>query len=190
MSKVTTEGFSVAQGESSAASNLLSEGKLMDNGFQLDKWVWTDNDFDDMAWHDCSVYSIAFCSDEYSIAFDIDYIFEWIHSEQDEKYFKFWIVPATLVFDNIYNLCFDISSYNGALEIDTITRENPLKPNNASYVHNKDEWTWRIECQQGTISFQSIGYKMYVKMPPILSNQQKIALDKRGGINFSKEKLC
>lgn len=63
--------------------------------YQLDKWLWTDADFDAMGWHDSLIY--AFKVDQ-NLYFDIDYIFKWVQPEQDH-WFSFYIAPCTLVFE-------------------------------------------------------------------------------------------
>jgi hypothetical protein len=38
----------------------------MENVFNLEKWEWTDADFDKMGWHDCSIYAMRFDDDIFS----------------------------------------------------------------------------------------------------------------------------
>lgn len=159
----------------------------MKNIYKLNKWIWTEKDFDQMRWHDSLIYSMSFFSEKYEFSLDIDYIFEWIHPKHGEKYFKFWIAPATIVFENFYDLILDLETSSG-LDIDAITRKNPQIPKNVKYIKKDTEWTWEIECQQGSISFKSVGFKMYVNSAPILSSKQYLGLDVRGGINFTRGK--
>ena len=150
---------------------------------KLKKRIYTEEDFDKMLWHDCNIYSFAVFPDEFEIAFDLDYIFEWI-KEDNHEYYKFWVSPVTLVFENIYDICFDVET-NGKLEIDSITRENPKTPKNVEYISKKIEWQWNINCQQGLISLMSVGFKMFIKAEPIL-NSQYLGLKKRNGTNFNR----
>jgi hypothetical protein len=30
--------------------------------YELEKWIWTEADFDVMGWHDSSIHALAFCS--------------------------------------------------------------------------------------------------------------------------------
>ncbi|MEC0226441.1 hypothetical protein [Paenibacillus alba] len=71
------------------------------------KNLWNDEDFDNMNWHDCKVYGIGFDDDKYKLVFDIDYILDWVKPEKDNIYFKFWVAPSTLVFENVYDLNID-----------------------------------------------------------------------------------
>ena len=64
--------------------------------YQLEKFLWTDHDFENMDWHDCKLFAISF-GDNFQLLLDIDYIFKWV---QTGKTFKFWVSPCTLVFEN------------------------------------------------------------------------------------------
>ncbi|MEQ8198297.1 MAG: hypothetical protein ABRQ27_09870, partial [Clostridiaceae bacterium] len=60
--------------------------------FNVEKWVWTTNDFEKMGWHDCKIHAMAFDELNFKILFDIDYIFKWVEPGEDERY-HFWISP-------------------------------------------------------------------------------------------------
>ncbi|MEJ6979425.1 hypothetical protein WG906_03130 [Pedobacter sp. P351] len=45
--------------------------------YDLENQIWTEQDFDNMGWHDSSIYGIAF-GRPYELSFDIDYIFKWV----------------------------------------------------------------------------------------------------------------
>jgi hypothetical protein len=143
----------------------------MTDKYELEKWLWTESDFEMMGWHDSRVYAVAFSPEKFEIVFDIDYIFQWVHPKQDEKFFSFWVSAATLVFENTYDFKFDISSYSGGLEIDCIKREDVGSPKNGEYIGKGKEWIWTIECQEGEIKFRSAGYKQYVRSKPKLGGQ-------------------
>jgi hypothetical protein len=145
--------------------------KLVVDTYKLEKSIWTESDFEIMGWHDSRIYATAFSPEKCEIIFDIDYIFQWIHPKQDENYFSFWVSPATLIFENVYNVEFSFQSYDGALEIDSIKREYVGAPINAQYIGKNKEWIWSIECQQGEIKFRAAGFKQYVRAEPKLGGQ-------------------
>lgn len=120
---------------------------------ELEKWIWTEDDFDIMGWHDSKIHALAFVPEDFEIAFDIDYILQWIHPKPNETYFKFWVAPATLVFENVRDVEFDIESYNGDLVIDDVRREEPGKPLNAQFIGKDVDWLWVIECRQARLGF-------------------------------------
>ena len=151
--------------------------------YQLDKSMWTEDDFENMQWHDNPIHAITF-SDNFEIIIDIDYIFEWIL--KGKKYF-FWISPCTFIFENVYDLTFDVGPISPGFTIDFITKENPQKPKNAEYVKRDTEYYWTIEMQEGTISFKSIGYKQFVRQKPRLLATQKLDTLQRGEISFERK---
>ncbi|WP_257675328.1 hypothetical protein [Clostridium felsineum] len=108
----------------------------MGNKHSVEKIIWTENNFDEMKWHDCRIYAFAF--NEYKLMLDIDYIFEWVIPQTDEKYYKFWVSPVTIVFDNVYDLQIDIESIcDLEIRIEEIYREQARMPKNKDYI-NKD----------------------------------------------------
>jgi len=158
----------------------------MSESFQVEKWVWTEADFEKMRWHDSQIHAIAFSPEKFEIVLDIDYILQWIHPKQNETYYKFWVSPATLVFKNVCEVNFDIGSYTCGLEIDSIKREDARRPRNTDHIRKYQEWLWTIECQEGQITFRSAGYKQYIRTFPIFSGSQTLPIGTRG---FSFERM-
>lgn len=156
----------------------------MITNYQLEKWVWTDADYEQMGWHDCRIRAFAFLGDELQLMLDIDYIFEWVQLP-DSVYFQFWVAPATLIFENVYDIEIDIHT-DDELEIADLLREDPLRPRNADYVQREQEWKWIFDCQRGEISLRSIGYAQYIRSAPRLVARQYLTLNERGGISFSR----
>jgi hypothetical protein len=150
--------------------------------FKLDKHIWTEADFDSMNWHDNPIHAMTF-SENFELLLDIDYIFEWVLKG---KKYLFWISPCTLVFENVYDLTFDIGPTTPRLTIDFLTKENPQRPKNSEYIKRDTEFDWTIEMQEGTIGFKSVGFKQYVRALPKLLATQKLVLAERGGISFEK----
>src|SRR6266566_3790036 len=162
----------------------MAEPKL-----DVEKWIWTDADFEKMGWHDAQLHGIARYEkverDEeegseghYSgveLLLDIDYILKWVTS--DPKW-KWWVAPSTLVFENAY----DFQMRNGSSlqwEISEIVREP------AKYPYGVDCWKWEI---YGTgMVFLAKGYKQYIRQKPILKNFQSFTFEERGGVSFSKQ---
>ncbi|MDQ6785521.1 MAG: hypothetical protein M3033_01695 [Acidobacteriota bacterium] len=155
--------------------------------YKVEKWIWTDADFEQMNWHDTRVYAVAFAADAYEIIFDIDYIFEWIHPTKGETYFRFWIAPATLVFENVYDIEMNLSETD--FELDFVERKEPRKPKNAEFINRETEWLWLLEAQRGSIGFHSAGYKQYIRKNPVFGQAQSLEMDERGGISFHRGRL-
>ena len=140
--------------------------------YQLEKSVWTDDDLENMGWHDCKLFGISF-GDNFQMLLDIDYIFKLVKTG---KTFKFWVSPCTLVFENVYDLEFQMDGISNGIEIDDITRDNSQNPRNADFIKRDTEFDWTIEAQQGSICFKSVGLKQYVRKVPKLIPGQYLEL--------------
>lgn len=138
-----------------------------------------------MGWHDCLIHALAFSPDTFELLLDIDYVLEWLQPEPGETLFKFWVAPATLIFENVYDVDLDIGSYTGGLEIDRISREDAHLPRNAVHTRYDTEWLWTIDCQEGDIKLRSAGYTQYIRSAPQFG-RQKLGLSARGGYSFGR----
>ena len=148
--------------------------------FDLQKLVWKDSDFENMSWHDCRIHAMSFNPDN-ELSFDIDYITQWVLKG---KTYKFWIAPATIVFENVYDFVLENSSMD--FIIDEIVREDKGKPANADYIGRDKEFAWSIQLISGSISFCSVGFKQYMRKKPIFQSADYLMLDARGGISFER----
>jgi hypothetical protein len=151
--------------------------------YKLEKPVWTQVDFNVMGWHDSKVWGILANTDEWELLVDLDYIFKWVHPKGEEKYFKCWVAPVTMVFENVYDVKMNIESEQGEIEVADLHMENPRKTKNGKFT----EYTFRFECQEGEITLSATGYKMYVRQKPRLLQGQQLEFTERGGVNFGRE---
>jgi hypothetical protein len=151
--------------------------------YELENTVWDESSFEEMHWHDANIYGFAFLPEKFEFILDIDFILEWIHPIPPEVYFKFWVAPATLVFENVHNLRIDLEPIY-SIAIDKITRDDPRKPINAEYISRDTEWKWKINTQGGEINLRSVGYKLYFRQKAILGSSQELGIEARGGISF------
>lgn len=150
--------------------------------YELEKEVWSENDFNVMGWHDASIWSMAPNSEQFEYLLDLDYIFKWVHPEEGETYFKFWVAPVTMVFENTSDVKIEIESQQGLIEVSDLHMEYPeLTPNGKFTSH-----TYRFECQEGEILIKATGFKMYVRQKPKLIQGQSFKLEERGGVNFKR----
>jgi len=156
--------------------------------YKLEKWIWSEKDFEKMGWHDCHIHSLAFYPEKFELALDLDYIFKWVEPKKGETHYKFWVAPVTMVFENVYDISINIETSLG-IEIASISRSNQSAPRNVEFINKVEQWDWNIDCQEGTIFFKSVGYTMYVKSEPIFLSNQVIDINDRGGINFERGKL-
>jgi hypothetical protein len=141
--------------------------------FHIDKYLWTTSDFEELGWHDCTIYKIRIDTD---LEMDIDYILKWNSPDIDGLPFTFWISPATLVFRSISNLKMDLEdNYKSSIEIDYIEMEG-----------SGDSRQWDIATQNGLIQFKSTGFEQYIRQKPFFEFSQTIAHLDRGGFSLER----
>ena len=100
--------------------------------------------------------------------------------------FQVLVSPATLVFENVYDLEIDVGSYSYGLDILDVKREDIRPPQNAQHIDKDAEWLWIIECDQGEIKFLSAGLKQYIRSVPVLGDQ--VLESKSRGLSFFRGK--
>src|SRR5687768_10987408 len=137
-----------------------------------------------MGWHDATVHGIAFLSETWELALDLDYVFEWVEHTEPEPHFTFWVAPCTLVFDNVSDLRLELEPYP-ELSVADLSRADPGVPRNAEFIGKAADWQWTLECHQGVISFRATGYTQYVRAAPV-HGEQSIAFAQRGGVSFDR----
>jgi hypothetical protein len=136
--------------------------------------IYSDADFPQMGWHDATVYSMMFPTDDFSISFDIDYIFKW---HRTGAAFSGWdVAPCTLKFENVSKLkvALDWSLPDNMLLNDTsfmdIRRQNMQPSPNGKVVC----WDYEIELDVGVITFNATGFEQVVRVPPIFCESQQL----------------
>lgn len=150
--------------------------------FKLEKTIWDDSDFDVMGWHDATIWSTVANPDEFEFLVDLDYIFKWVQPTEGETYFKFWVAPVTMIFENAHNVSVEIESEQGTIEVANFHRENPRLTLNGKLT----QYTYRFECQEGNVSLTATGFKMYVRRAPQLLQYQSFGLKERKGVRFGR----
>ena len=140
--------------------------------YKLEKSIWTQNDYEQMGWHDCPIYAMSF--DDH-VKFDLDYILKWNNPEVEGLPFTFWISPVTLTFENVslFKVNFEVNFING-LEIAAISKRNL-----------DDTIEWIIDTQEGVITIHATSYKQIIRRKPSFQFGQHISFEERGGISFS-----
>ena len=132
------------------------------------KNTWTDDDFSEMGWHDNYIHSIIFPGNDYTMTFDIDYIFKW-ELVKEKNLYNFWISPVLLMFKNVSNLKIDIDFENSiGLDIVELKRVNSRpSPNGKLTIQD-----YIINTDKGLITFESTGFVQKVKKQPIFTSSQ------------------
>jgi hypothetical protein len=155
----------------------------MSTGPTFAKAVWTAADFDQMSWHDCAVHAIAVepaPPHPGRLLVDLDYIVEWVCPTPSADTFIFWICPATLVFDEAWDLVGDINlrGFSFELSLETLDRTGPDE-------HDSFEWT--LAGPEFTLAMRATGFTQYLRRPPIRSPHQRLSVAERGGLSFDRQ---
>jgi len=116
--------------------------KKMREQYQIEKWIWNQNDFEQMGWHDNAIWAMAF---DDNVKFDLDYIFNWVKPESKYGSYRFWISPVTLIFSNPTKFKVEMETdFVNGLEIADIEREII-----------DDKTTYIIQAQEGRILIET-----------------------------------
>ncbi|MEV4260441.1 hypothetical protein [Kribbella sp. NPDC049584] len=150
---------------------------------ELEKATWTEADFEVMGWHDCRVHavSIGVAEDGFPwirVLLDLDYIVEWVKPKAGR--FSFWITPATLVFDEAWDVTGQLDPTNDLLEIADLHRlDSP---------DDKPDPLWHVEGQNFDLRLRAPAYTQYLRKPPIHSAAaQYLTQPERGGLSFAEQ---
>lgn len=137
--------------------------------------IWTDADFDDMGWHDATMYSMDMPREgTFSVSFDIDYIFKW---HKDGNRFVGWdVAPCTLRFENVSGLKASLNWMNDGGTNDAYTCIVDITRSNARPTPNGQltVWDYHIELNSGEIDFSATGYNQTLRSPAVYSETQDL----------------
>lgn len=147
-----------------------------------DKNIWDHHDFKIMGWHDATIWSMVADTESFEFLIDLDYIFKWVDPGPGETYYKFWVAPVTMVFENAFDVRVDIQSPQGDMEISALHCTELVPSPNGKFTQYK----FCFECQEGGISLQATGYKMYIRQSPTLLDRQSLGFLSRGGVSFDR----
>jgi hypothetical protein len=146
---------------------------------RLAKAIWSEVDFETMGWHDAIIYAMALLpSGEFlsRLVLDLDYIVEWVDPPRGERTFRFWIAPATLVFDQAWELRGQLRTVDGdqVFEIQNLHRE-PVRDGHGGY-------RWHLEGESFDLSLRAPGYRQTFRRHPVFTEEQRLTLERRGGV--------
>lgn len=143
---------------------------------------WTEQNFNEMLWHDNAVHSVSFRNpqDDYSFDFilDIDYVLERIEIANDR--YEFIVAPATLTFHDVDKLVFDVKlAYKENLVIDFIDRQEITTDaqRNAGYL----VYRWKIRLHshssehENVIVFESPRFTQELRREPIRTDCYRLS---------------
>ncbi|GAA3209548.1 hypothetical protein GCM10010532_033330 [Dactylosporangium siamense] len=158
---------------------------LPHEGSGLSKATWTDADFAHMGWHDCRVHAISV--GEYDDAtlpparllLDLDYIVRWVEPAGSAQPFSFWISPATLVFEQAWNITGRLGPLHDLMEIADLHR--------LASPDGQPDHEWHLEGQNFDLRLRAHRYTQYLRQPPQHVGRQILTLAERGGPSFAEQ---
>jgi hypothetical protein len=154
--------------------------------FTLDKNTLTQDDYEQMGWHDCSIYGFIFLpvgdNGTNNLIFDIDYIFKWVNPVPPEQTFSFWVAPCSLVFKDTFDLVINVDRKGGTTDMLEIA--DLYLVDKVEQEKNKWIYEWNIDLQEGYIKFKSSGFNQIVRHKPMFTGDQVLTLEERSGISF------
>jgi hypothetical protein len=146
----------------------------------MSKYTWTDEDFDEMSWHDNHVHSFHVIEGELggTLVLDLDYIVEWL--KHGDRY-QFRIIPSTLSFFDVAGLQIQLDYHRsdaalGPFSMDRIIRTTEKRERRAATL-----WRVLFNWPDGYISFEASGFSQVGRGTPILANQQRLLASERTG---------
>jgi hypothetical protein len=150
----------------------------------LTKATWTDADFEDMGWHDCRIHAVSI--GEYDddtlpparLLLDLDYIVRWVDPAPSRQHFTFWIAPATLVFEQAWDISGELGPLHELMEIADLHRLDP--------PDGKPDPLWHLEGQNFELRLRAPGYTQYLRRPPHHVPRQILTSPERDGLSFAE----
>jgi hypothetical protein len=137
-----------------------------------------------MGWHDCRVHAVSVT--EYDddtlpptrLLLDLDYIVAWVEPAPRERHFTFWITPATLVFEQAWDIAGSFGPLHEAPEIADIHRLDP--------PDDRPESLWHVEGHNFDLRLRARGYRQHLRLPPQHVQRQLLTMGQRGGVSFTE----
>ncbi|WP_444947191.1 hypothetical protein [Micromonospora ureilytica] len=161
----------------------------------LRKATLTDQDLTETSWDYCRIHALAVTDDEgppenptpdyredddldptapsdLRLRLDLDYIVRRVETAPLRDV-HFWVAPATLIFDNVWDIVGGLHSVCLPLELKSLRQEPGSQP----------EPSWHLEGRDLDLRFQSSRYTLFLRQPPRYG-RRVLRMADRGGISF------
>jgi hypothetical protein len=89
---------------------------------------------------------------------------------------------VTIVFENASDVKVNLESQQGSIEVAELHRKLIGPSPNGKFT----QYAYRFECQEGEVSLEATGFKMFVRQAPCLLSTQSLEVSHRNGISFGK----
>jgi hypothetical protein len=143
--------------------------------------TWTNADFDAMSWHDVHVHGFRLVDFQpengtADLAFDLDYIMEWIAGQPDQA-FRFKVAQGSLRFHDVFGLrvTLDYKAPRAGMtpfSLDGISRRK---------LDDGSGYAWELEVNwpSGKIEFEASGFTQSLVGPVLTQGGQSLAAKDR-----------
>ena len=138
---------------------------------------WTEQDFDELCWHDCHVHAWGIAEAEAArgtatLTLDIDFITTW--EQPGDGTLAFQVAPATLVFFDVFEFAFSVDYTGFAVAPFSIQGiERQLRVNAAGYR----DYLYSIEIDyppRGFIRFSGDRFRQVLRALPVRTSSQSL----------------
>ena len=150
--------------------------------------IWTDEQFDEMSWHDNHVHGLELVEGEHGtgeLILDLDYILEWQQGREGACEFR--ILPAHLTFTGVFGLRLSLdyatpTAAFGPFSIASIERRIESRPG-----YDAKLWKILINWPVGEMSFEADGYEQRGWGDAVTSSSQWLHAEHRQAITGSSD---
>ncbi|HPO12823.1 MAG TPA: hypothetical protein PLI09_05215 [Candidatus Hydrogenedentes bacterium] len=158
----------------------------------------TEADFQDLSWHDCTLWGLAIRAGDpeendwtRQLVLDIDFIVEWLDKAGK---LDFLVAPATLTFEEVNNLHVqvDFEEIEGVNTLNEISMDRIERKKHGSQCIGKPCYSWTIHLNgpKGLIRFDASGFTQVLESDPVSNgNRQSLSLSKREAMKKKIDRL-
>ncbi len=143
------------------------------DSIDFNSWSFTDTAPVADSWYNCQVRALAFSPESKEFILDVDYIFQWIDPTPTNEFYSFLMAPCTIVFQNAFDLQFEIGSYVGGLTLDTLCKTEVTDRRRVNKNYEGAIWQRELECVEGSIAFLASGYTAYAREATAIVSNMK-----------------
>ncbi len=142
--------------------------------------VWTQDDFEEMSWHDNHVHGLSLAEGEHgsgTISFDLDYILEWIKRDSGDIVFR--LAPADLTFHEVTNLVVHLDYDKPAAALSPFSLDSIVRIEERRASYTASVWKLNLNWPEGYISFEASGYVQTLRGDAVIKDQQVLRGEER-----------
>ena len=150
------------------------------------RWEVTDAECEAMSWHDVPIHGILHTPETGELAFDIDYLLQWLEPAEGTASYRMWSVPATLIFHDVCRFIADVEPAVDWVLTNLSRSDAPIDldisiPRDSPPLH----W-WALECPVGSWRVLAAGFTQYYRGVPVLTTGGRIDASIRGPTSFAR----